>query len=167
VGTKFRIIDGYKDNPSLVLATEAGEIMGRAGWFLSSLLSTQGQVLAEGKLKVLVQVALEKHPSMPDVPLVSEFLDSPIKRQQMEFALSWLPMGRPFVAPQGVPADRVQILREAFMKALADPELLDEAKRMNLEISPMRGEEVQALLTWLYATPRPIIDEVRRIMLPK
>jgi tripartite-type tricarboxylate transporter receptor subunit TctC len=167
VGTKFKVIDGYKDNPSMILATEAGEIMGRAGWFLSSLLSTQGQELAQGKLRIIVQVALSKHPALPDVPLVTDFITAPEKKKALEFSLKWLPMGRPFVAPAGVPPERVKILRDAFMQALADPELQADAKRMNLELSPITGEEIHKLLDDVYATPKPVIESVRKIMVMK
>ena len=165
--TKFKIIDGYKDNPQLLMATEIGEIMGRAGWFVSSLLSTQSSEVEQGKQKVIVQVALEKHPKFPDVPLVAEFLKDPVKLEQLRFALSWLPMGRPFVAPPGVPPERLKILRDAFESASRDPELLAEAARMNLEISPLTGEQVQALIAQLYATPESVIEKVRNIMVVK
>ncbi len=166
IGTKFKVIDGYKDNPQMILATESGEIMGRAGWFVSSVLSTQGQPLREGKLKVLAQVAIEKHPQFPDAPLVTEFITDPEKRRALEFSISWLPMGRPFVAPPGVPADRLKLLRDSFMATARDPELLAEAKKMNLEISPLSGDETQALVAKLYETPKDVIKVVRDIMLP-
>jgi tripartite-type tricarboxylate transporter receptor subunit TctC len=164
LGTKFRIVDGYKSNPQLILATEVGEIMGRGGWFLSSLMSTQGSQLEAGKYRILVQVALEKHPTLPDVPLVGDFLTDASKRRQLEFALSWLPMGRPFVAPPGVPADRLKVLRDGFMAAVKDPELIAEAKRANAEISPLSGSELQALVEKLYETPKNVIEDVRAIM---
>lgn len=167
VGTRFRIIDGYKDNPSLILATEIGEISGRAGWFLSSLMSTQRQPLQEGKLRIFVQVALEKHPELPAVPLVTEFISDAAKRQQLEFALSWLPMGRPFVAPPGVPEDRVRLLRTSFMAALADKELVAEAGKLGMEISPMTGEQVNGLIEHIYKTPPGVIEAVRTIMTAK
>jgi tripartite-type tricarboxylate transporter receptor subunit TctC len=166
IGTRFKVIDGYKDNPQMILATESGEIMGRGGWFVSSLMSTQGQPLKEGKLKVLAQVALEKHPLFPAVPLVTEFITDADKRRKLEFSISWLPMGRPFVAPPGVPADRVKILRDSFMATARDPELLAEAKKMNLEVSPLSGEETQALVEKLYQTPKDVIQAVRAIMVP-
>jgi tripartite-type tricarboxylate transporter receptor subunit TctC len=164
IGTKFRIVDGYKSNPQMILATEIGEIMGRGGWFLSSLLSTQGTQLQAGKYRILVQVALEKHPTLPEVPLVGDFLTDQSKRRQLEFALSWLPMGRPFVAPPAIPADRLKILRDGFMAAVKDPELLAEAKRANAEISPLSGTEIQALVEKLYETPKDVIETVRSIM---
>jgi tripartite-type tricarboxylate transporter receptor subunit TctC len=165
--TKFKIIDGYKDNPQLLMATEGGEIMGRAGWFVSSLLSTQSAEVEQGKQRVIVQVALEKHARFPNVPLVAEFLKDPVKLEQLRFALSWLPMGRPFVAPPGVPPERLKILRDAFEKAAKDPELLAEAARMNLEISPLTGQEVQDLIAKLYATPPSVVEKVRDIMVVK
>lgn len=167
IGTKIRLIDGYKGNPEMILATEQGEIMGRGGWFLSSLLSTQKAPLDQGKLKLLAQVALEKHPALPNVPLVTEFLKDPKKKAQLEFALSWLPMGRPFVAPPAVPADRLKLLRDGFMKTMADADLLAEARKLNLEIIPMSGEAIQALLDKLYKTPPDVIAAVREIMVPK
>ena len=166
IGTKFRLIDGYKGNPEMILATEQGEMAGRAGWFLSSLMSTQKQPLDEGKLKIIAQVALEKHPAI-NAPLVGEFLDSVEKKKLLDFSLSWLPMGRPYVAPPEVPADRVKLLRDGFMKAMKDPELLAEAEKQNLEIMPMAGEDINALLDRLYATPKEVVEKVRDIMLPK
>jgi len=149
------------------MATEGGEIMGRAGWFVSSLLSTQSAEVEQGKQRVIVQVALEKHARFPNVPLVAEFLKDPVKLEQLRFALSWLPMGRPFVAPPGVPPERLKILRDAFEKAAKDPELLAEAARMNLEISPLTGQEVQDLIAKLYATPPSVVEKVRDIMVVK
>lgn len=166
IGTRFKVIDGYKDNPQMILATEAGEIMGRAGWFISSLLSTQGQQLRDGKLRVLAQVAVGKHPQFPDVPLVTEFITDPEKRKALEFSISWLPMGRPFVAPPAIPADRLKILRDSFIATANDPELRAEALKMNLEISPMSGLETQALVNRLYDTPQATVQTIRRIMVP-
>jgi tripartite-type tricarboxylate transporter receptor subunit TctC len=166
IGTRFKVIDGYKDNPSMILATENGEVMGRGGWFLSSLMSTQGHQVADGKLKIIAQVALEKHSDLRDIPLVTDFIQDEAKRKALEFSISWLPMGRPFVAPPGVPADRVKILRESFMAAIRDPELLAEAQKMKLDISPMTGEQTQALVTKLYETPKDVIEKVRAIMVP-
>ena len=166
IGTRFRVIDGYKDNPQMMLAMENGEIMGRAGFFVSSVLSTMGTQLREGKVRVLALAALEKHPDMPEVPLASEFIADPDKRRKLEFAVSYMPMGRPFVAPPGVPADRLRTLRDSFMAAAADPELTAEARKMGLEISPLSGTAVQALVARLYETPKDVIETVRTIMVP-
>ncbi len=167
LGTRFRVVEGYKGNAQIQLATEGGEVQGRAGWFVSSLLSSQGQQVRDGRYRVLVQVAQDKHPAIPDVPLVTEFLKDKSRLDQLQFSLSWLPMGRPFVAPPGLPAANVQLLRSAFLNTSKDAALLAEAKKMSLEISPMTGEEVQALIAKLYDTPKPVIERVRAIMVAK
>jgi tripartite-type tricarboxylate transporter receptor subunit TctC len=146
---------------------ENNEIQGRTGWYVSSLLSSKKQWLDQGLIKVLVQMAEERHSAFPDVPLALDFLTDPDKRAQLAFSTSWLPMGRPFVAPAQVPADRVKILRESFMKTLADPALNAEAVKLGLEISPMTGEQVQALVAKLYATPKATVDNVRALIVAK
>lgn len=161
LGTKFKVIGGYKSQPELGSAMERGEIQGRAGWFISSLTSTRSDWLRDKKVRVLVQLALEKHPDFPDVPLVLDWAKTPEARPQLEFSLAWLLMGRPFVAPPGVPKDRVKVLRQSFLDALASPTLRDEAKRLKVEISPMTGEEIHALLTKYYETPPAVIEKVR------
>lgn len=164
VGTKFKIIEGYKSNPELAQAIEQGEVQGRAGWFLSSLMSTKPDWVEKHEIRMLVQVALEPYPSLPDLPLVTSFTKTQANRDQLEFALSWLLMGRPYVAPPEVPSDRVTILRDSFMKAVRSPGFLAEAKKARLDVSPMSGEEIQALLDKQYATPTDVVDKVRSMM---
>jgi tripartite-type tricarboxylate transporter receptor subunit TctC len=167
VGTQFRIIDGYKSASDLTLAAENGEVMGRVGWFVSGMLASHASQIADGKIRVLVQLSFQKHPALPDVPIVSEFLKDPLKRQQLELSLAYLAAGRPFVAPPDVPAARIKILREAFMKAVTSPDYLAEATKMRLDTSPMSGEEVQKLIEDIYATPPDVVKSVRAIMSPK
>ena len=166
-GTKFKVITGYIDVSALNLAMENNEIQGRTGWYVSSLLSTKRQWVEQGLVKVLVQMADEKHSAFPNVPLATEFVTDPEKRAQLAFSTSWLPMGRPFVAPAAVPADRVKLLRKSFLKTLADPALQKEAVKLGLEIGPMSGEEVQALIARIYATPKETIEAVRALIVPK
>jgi len=167
IGTKFKIIEGYKGNPELSMAAERGEIMGRTGWFVSGMLASHGKQIADGHIRVLVQLASEKHPALPNVPLITDFVKDPAQRAQIEFSLSWLEAGRPFVAPPNVPADRVKILRESFMKVVGSPEFIEEAQKMSLDVSPMSGEEVQALVNRIYATPSDVIRPVKEIMAAK
>jgi tripartite-type tricarboxylate transporter receptor subunit TctC len=166
LGTKFKVIAGYKSQGELGGAMERGEIAGRAGWFISSLLSTRGDWVRDKKVRVLVQVALEKHPDFPNVPLVLDWAKSNEMRPQLEFSLSWLLMGRPFVAPPGLPADRVKLLRDSFMKTVASPALRKEAEKLKLEISPMSGAEIDALLAKYYKTPPEVVEKVRKIVAP-
>jgi len=166
-GTRFKVITGYVDVSALNLAMENNEIQGRIGWYVSSLLSTKRQWIEQGLVKVLVQMADEKHAAFPNVPLATEFVTDAAKRAQLAFSTSWLVMGRPFVAPAGVPAERVKLLRESFLKTLADPALQQEAAKLGLEIGPMSGEAVQALIAKIYATPAETIDAVRALIVAK
>ena len=167
LGTKFKVIAGYKSQGELGSAMERGEVAGRAGWFTSSLMSTRSDWVRDKKVRVLVQVALEKHPDFPDVPLALEWAKTEEAKPQLEFSLAWLLMGRPFVAPPGVPADRVTLLRDTFMQALASPGLQEEAKKLKLEISPMSGVEIDALLAKYYKTPPDVVEKVRKIVAPQ
>ena len=167
LGTKFKVIAGYKSQGELGTAIERGEVVGRAGWFTSSLTSTRGDWLRDKKIIILAQLALEKHPDFPDVPLVLEWAKTAEVKPQLEFSLAWMLMGRPFLAPPGVPAERVKLLRDSFMQAVASPGLLEEAKKQKLEISPMSGGEIDALLAKYYKTPPEVIEKVRQIVAPQ
>ena len=164
VGTKFKMIYGYKGNAEIALAIERGEVVGSTGWYYSSLTSSRGQWLPEGKVRIIVQLALEKHPEMPDVPLITDYVKSADDRQQIALALGSGLMGRPYVAPADVPGDRVKILRDSFMTVLASPALQDEARKMRVEINPMSGEAIQKLLAEQYRTPKPLVAKVRALL---
>jgi tripartite-type tricarboxylate transporter receptor subunit TctC len=104
---------------------------------------------------------------LPLVPVITDFIKDPVRRAQIEFSLSWLAAGRPFVAPPGVPADRVKLLRDSFMKVVSSSEFIEEAQKMSLDVSPMSGEQVQELVNRIYATPPDVIRPVKEIMAAK
>jgi tripartite-type tricarboxylate transporter receptor subunit TctC len=164
-GTKFNVVTGYKGQNEIYIAMERGEVQGTAGVFYSSFMSSRGDWLTNGKARILAQIALEKHPTMPDIPLILDFAKSKEDRQEMELAFGSLVMGRPFVAPEGVPADRIALLRDSFVKTLADPVVQKEAAKEKLEINVMSGEAIQKLLQEQYKTPQPIIDKVHQLMM--
>jgi tripartite-type tricarboxylate transporter receptor subunit TctC len=151
LGANIRLITGYPGGNDILLAMERGEVDGRCGWSWSTVLATRPDWIVEGRLNMLVQFALEKHPDLPDVPLVTEFADSEDERMALELIFARQVMGRPFVAPPGIPAERLDALRRAFDATAADPEFLAEAERMQLELNPVSGEEVDALLARVYA----------------
>ena len=166
-GTKFKIVTGYNTPSAIDLALERNEIQGRTGWYVSSMLSAKKRWLDEGKIDVLLQLAVSKHPAFPNVPLVTEYVEDPVKRAQLEFAFSWQQMGRPFVVPAEVPAERVKLLRATFMKSLQDPVTIAEGSKLGLEISAMSGEEVQTLIGQIYDTPPATVKRIRSIIVPK
>jgi tripartite-type tricarboxylate transporter receptor subunit TctC len=165
MGTRFKVVYGYKGNADLALAIERGEVQGSAGWFYSSFVATRGQWLTEKKVRILVQIALEKHPALPDVPLILDYVESPEVRKELALALSSGLIGRPYVAPAAVPAARVKVLRASFMDALNSPALHAEAKKMHFEIDAMSGEEMQKLLAEQYQAPKAMVDKVRTLLI--
>ncbi len=101
------------------------------------------------------------------VPLATSFAKTEEDRQVMEVIYSQNLFGRPYVLPEGVPAERVAALRKAFMATMADPALIAEANKAGMELGERSGEEVQALVTKLYALPANVIERTKRAMIYK
>jgi tripartite-type tricarboxylate transporter receptor subunit TctC len=116
--------------------------------------------VSDKKINVLVQFALERHPDLPDVPLLSELVPDQADKRALELYFTPAEMGRPFAGPPDLPADRVALLRTAFDRAVADPDLLAQAETMKLEIEPLPGAKVASYVDQLYAAPREISDRV-------
>jgi hypothetical protein len=158
--TKFKIIPGYPGGNDIDLAMERGEVMGRCGWSWSSVIATHKAWLDEKKINVLVQLSLDKHADLPNVPLIMDFAKTDEQRQIFKLVFARQPMGRPFLAPPGIPAERAEALRKAFMDTMKDPGFLAEAERMKLEINPVAGDAVQGIVQDLYQTPKSIAAAV-------
>jgi hypothetical protein len=135
---------------------ERGEVMGRCGWSWSSVVATHRRWIDENKVSVLVQLSLGKHPDLPHVPLVLDLARNNEQKQVFKLVFARQPMGRPFLAPPGIPADRVAALRKAFMGTMNDQEFLAEAERMKLEINPVSGDAVQQIVQEVYQTPKAV-----------
>jgi tripartite-type tricarboxylate transporter receptor subunit TctC len=164
IGTRFKIIPGYPGGNDIDLAMERGEVMGRCGWSWSSVIATHKSWIDDKKINVLVQLSLDRHPDLPNVPLIMDFARDDEQKQMFKLVFARQPMGRPFLAPPGVPAERVATLRAAFMSALGDKEFVAEAAKMKLEINPVSGEAVQALVQEIYRTPSAIAAAVAKMV---
>jgi tripartite-type tricarboxylate transporter receptor subunit TctC len=161
LGTHFKVVQGYPGGNDVVLAMERGEVAGRCGWSWSSVLSTHKSWITDGRMIVLVQLSLTKHPDLPDVPLAMDFAKTDEQRQILKMLFARNVMGRPYVAPPNLPADRVAVLRQAFTDTMKDKDFLAEADKMQLEINPVSGEEVQKLVAEVYATPPDIVAKAK------
>jgi tripartite-type tricarboxylate transporter receptor subunit TctC len=159
LGTKLKIVAGYPGGNDVVLAMERGEVQGRCGWSWSSVLAARMSWWKEKKINILVQLALTKHPDLPDVPLVTDLATNDAQRQMLRMIFARQVMGRPFVAPPGVPKERVAALRKAFMDTLADPDFLADCAKAKLEIAPVPGDKVEALVKEIYATPAEVAKQ--------
>ncbi len=161
LGTKFKILLGYPGSKQVYLALERGEIDGYFGGTLSSLMAGRPNWITDGKIKILVQIAMEKAPQLPDVPLITEFVRSGAERQALKLVLSPQLMGRPYLAPPGLPPDRADALRTAFTQTMTDPAFLAEANKLGVDVSPMGGGEILELLKTIYATPQDVVALAR------
>jgi tripartite-type tricarboxylate transporter receptor subunit TctC len=156
LGTKFKIVSGYPGGNDVTLAMERGEVKGRCGWSWSSVLSTHKRWIDDKSITILAQLSLAKHPDLPDVPLVMDFAKTEDQQQIFKLIFARQVMGRPYLAPPGVPKDRADALRKAFADTMKDPDFLADAEKAALEITPVAGEEVEQLVKDLYQTPKAL-----------
>src|SRR5215510_14378140 len=159
LGTKLKIVSGYPGGNNIDLAMERGEVDGRCGWSWSSVVSSRKAWLDSGSIKVLVQLALQKHPDLPDVPLILDYAKTDEDRAMLRLIFSRAALGCPFLAPRGIPAGRAAILRKAFDDTMKDPEFLAEAAQAMLEVAPVSGEELQRLIADIYRTPQDVVEK--------
>jgi tripartite-type tricarboxylate transporter receptor subunit TctC len=170
LGTKFNVVLGYPGAPDMDLAVERGEAQCRA-FTLSAFLSRRDPYLTwrqKSFVRVLVQTGSKRDPRLPDVPTLYELMDehktSESSRSLAKLVLASGDLGRPIIGPPGIPADRVKILRQAFMKALADPELLAHAEKQNVEIELTNGEELEALAKEVMTQPPAVIERMKKLL---
>lgn len=164
LGTRMRVVTGYPGGNDITLAMQRGEVQGRCGWSWSSIKTNHPEWVKEGTVKILVQLALEKHPDMPNVPLIMDMVKTPEQRTVLQAVFARQALGRPFLAPPNVPAERLAVLRKAFDDTMKDKEFLAEAKKMKLEITPVSGEKVQKLVAEIYRTPPEILKKAAQAM---
>jgi len=163
VGTKFKIVSGYPGGNEITLALERGEVEGYCGWALGSLKQRAMDWYTSKKVRFLVQFAPTSDPDLKDVPLAIDLARDDETRRIMEFLTSDAVLAWTTLTTPGVPSERVQLLRTAFAQLLKDKVALAEAERETLEIDPVSGEELQALVDKLYATPASTLEVIRRL----
>jgi tripartite-type tricarboxylate transporter receptor subunit TctC len=161
LGTRFKIVRGYQGTPQINLAIERGEVEGNGGLGWASVKAQTPQWISERKIKVLAQYGLSRHPELAEVPTMLELAKSEADRQAMMMLFARTEYGRPYFLPPDVPPERVAALRRAFDATMKDPAFVAEAARLQFEVDPLTGEQVQALVGQLAATPREVVARVR------
>lgn len=163
-GIKVKLIVGYPGQTESLLAMEKGENEGYASAFWSSLKATKPDWIRDKKIKYLVQMALEPHPELKDVPFALDMIKKPEDRQLMELASAQLAIGRPMVAPPDVAPERIAALRRALNETFQDKAFLGECAKQALECdSPVSGEQMQDILKRMFASPKPVVERLRAI----
>ncbi len=162
-GGKMRLVTGYPGGNDINLAMERGEVDGRCGWSWSSLKSQKSAWLKEKKINLLVQLGMAKHADLPNVPFMLDLAQSEEQRQMLRLIFTSLVLDRPFMAPPGIPDDRKIALRQAFDATMKDREFLEEAAKIDLEISPVAAPAIDKLLAELYRTPKSVAEKAAAI----
>lgn len=164
LGVKLKVIVGYRTSLDINAAMEKGELQGRCGVSYGSLKTTRPQWLANKEIDIQIQLGLTKDKDLPDVPLLGDLVPNPQDRQALELMLAPSEMGRPFLGPPDVPRDRVAALRAAFDASMKDTALLQEAEKQRLDIAPLSGAEMEALVSRLYKAPAPVVERARALV---
>lgn len=169
LGVRFNIVSGYPGTKEIGLAVERNEVQGFCGYFLSSLMTQNPGWMTDPNMRILVQEVSKGDPELTKrgVPVAVDFAKTPEDRQVLELIFDQLVFGRPYLLPPGVPSDRVAALRKAFLDALKDPALLEDAKKSRIDIDAVSGEEVQTLVAKMFATPEAIVQRAREAQIPK
>jgi len=158
-GAKVKLVTGYHGTNDTVLAMERGEVDGLCGLSWSTLQSRHLEWMRSGKINIVVQAAFKKQPELAGVPLITDLVKTPEQGQILKLILTSQEMARPFAAPPGIPDDRRAALLAAFERTMKDPEFLEEAKKLNLEVNPVSAHAIDDLLAELYATPKEVLEK--------
>ena len=167
-GARYDVVSGYRGTPDIALALERGELDGVCGWDWSSVKSQRPDWIRDDKINVLLQVSLDPHPELTrmGVPSVWQYVKSEEDRKVVELVISQTVFHRSYIAPPGTPAAALETLRTAFDATMNDKELLDEAEKLRIDIAPLPGANVQALVEKLYAAPKEIVAKAKQAIKP-
>jgi tripartite-type tricarboxylate transporter receptor subunit TctC len=166
VGTKIKVIMGYRGSPDQALAMMRGEVNSIGGMAWEAIETNHQDWLAENKIKVFYAQGAHRIPDLPDAPALLDLAGDERARQILGLLGSGPDIGRSIVAEPGIPPERAAALRRAFNETMADPAFLADIKARHLGVEPLTGEEVQKLVAAAVATPAHLVDEARRYIAP-
>ena len=164
-GARIKVIPGYKSGGETNLAMERGEVQGRGNYY-EGFLATNPEWVRDKKVKFVFRLGPD-HPDLVGVPHARQYAKTPKQQQMLRVLESPIAVGQAFYVAAGVPKDRVQALRAAFKKMLADPEFKAEAEKMKLYIEPSTPEEVADAVAKVYETPKEVFAELNALLTPK
>jgi tripartite-type tricarboxylate transporter receptor subunit TctC len=160
LGTRFKIVSGYKSSEDINIALQRGEVEARA-FSLISITAQRADWLRDKKITILAQVGAKRAHEIPDVPLVTELARSEEDRQVFKLISAAQALGRPYLAPPGVPAERLAILRKAFEATLKDQAFLAEAEKLQIDIDPIGADDVTQLVRETVNAPASVVAKTK------
>jgi tripartite-type tricarboxylate transporter receptor subunit TctC len=163
LGTRFRVITGYRAGAEMNLAVERKEVDGRGSWSWSAFRHDGMPLVKRGELVMLAQMGLTKVPELPQVPLVMDLAQSDEQRRILEVVLAAQAMAWPLFAPAEAPHERVKLLRDAYLAMLKEPQALADAHKTGIEVAPVAGAAINDMLQKVYATSPSVIAKAREL----
>jgi tripartite-type tricarboxylate transporter receptor subunit TctC len=162
--TKIKLIHGFLGTAAEMLAIERGEVQGHPGFMWSSLKTMRPEWVRDKKVTILLQYGgMTPAPDLPNVPFARDLITDPHDKLLFDTGVASLQIVRPFFMGPGVPADRLAIMRKAFMDTYNDPDFLADAKKLQIDIMPQDGASVQAFIEKTYSAPPDIIAKLREL----
>jgi tripartite-type tricarboxylate transporter receptor subunit TctC len=161
-GAPIKLVRGYPGSNDIALAMERREVDGVCALSYSTVKSTFRDRLKDKQINIIFQAGLKKAANLPDIPLLLDVARNDKQRAILKLIMGVQGIARPFVAPPGLPAEVRDDLRRAFDETMRDPAFVDDAKKMNLEINPTAGTDVDALVGELYRSPKDIVAETKQ-----
>jgi tripartite-type tricarboxylate transporter receptor subunit TctC len=167
-GAMFELVAGYKGTADIFLAMERGEVDGMCGLDWASLKSQRPDWVRNGTVNILAQINLEPEAELSKlgVPQIWKFIASEDDRKAAALIIGQQVFGRPYLAPPGVAAEPLKILRAAVAATMQDKEFLADAERTRIDVVPTTGEKVQQLVEQLYATPKATVERAKELIKP-
>ncbi len=163
LGMKFKIIGGFPSSSDVFLAMERGEVDGICE-SLDSVSGKRPDWIPQKKVIILFQGGAAPNPELKGVPFVLDFAKTEADKQAIEFLYAGQGIGRPFVAPPGMSPEITKMVRDAFTATMKDPEFIADAKKQKLDVEPETGEHLAALISKIYATPKPIVQKIAELI---
>jgi tripartite-type tricarboxylate transporter receptor subunit TctC len=163
-GTRFKVVVGYEDASQVKLALERGELEGTFGNSWGDLKTQQPDWIADKKVRIIIQHGYHPDPDLPEVPLIIDQVRNPADREALDLLLERQRYARPYLAPPGVPSDRLALLRRAFDAAIQDPGFVQGARTAHLGVNnPMTGEQLTETVARLSATPATVTERLAKL----
>jgi tripartite-type tricarboxylate transporter receptor subunit TctC len=160
-GTKFKIISGYQSAGKRNLAIENGELQAAITTWNDVRTYHLDWIRDGGIMRLVVQIALSKHPELPNVPLLLDYVDNQADHDLIEFMSASSQIGQPYAAPPGVPAPIVEALRRAFDETMKDPGFIEKMKAAKIEYNPATGEEMAKIIARTINAPKSVVERYK------
>ena len=161
LGANIKLVSGYPGTAEIMLAMERGELDGVCGIDWTTIKAQRKRWIQEKQINVIAQTTFRKDPDLPNVPLIMDLTKDPEKRQILKLFVSAHDFARPFAAPPNIPEDRAAALIAAFDATTKDVDFLAETSKHQMEVAPVSGKRLAAMLVELSTTPEAVLTKAR------